>query len=194
MKHIEFSQLVDRFEGRLAAAENCRVDEHVAACRECSAAGRKLADLFAYTPPAATETVPQATTARILNIFKRKSEPQVTHEPARRGFASLIFDDWQMAVNERYSGIDTRQLLYKFREYDIDLRVDLAGDVASVSGQVFPETIGAVATLSSGDLTISRPLNDLGEFAFEPLPRGLYDLHISAGDHEIVIEQVPLVQ
>ena len=194
MKHIEFSQLVDRIEGKLAEAEISRVDGHLAVCGQCSSDQLKLADIFAYVAPAEAESVPQATTARILNIFQRRPAPAATSAPARRSIASLIFDDWQVAVNERFSGIDSHQLLYRVGESEIDLRIDLAGGNGQLSGQIFPEIAEATAELTLGETTVSTPLNTFGEFAFAPLPRGCYDLRIIAGDEVILIEQVPIQQ
>jgi hypothetical protein len=192
MKHIEFAQLVDRFEGKLPADENRQIDGHVRACGKCAAASRKLADLFAYSPPTATETVPQATTARILNIYQRTPAPISTPDPGRLGLASLIFDDWQMAVNERYSGIDSRQMLFRVGQFDIDLRIDLAGDNARLAGQLFPETADSTAEIASETHRLSVKLNEFGEFVFDLLPRGIYDLSFTVGDEKIVIEQIPV--
>lgn len=192
MKHIDFAQLVDSFEGKLTALEMARVDEHVTHCGECYSAHGKLAAIFSYTAPVETESVPQATTARILNIYQRKPVPQESPVPTLRGLASLIFDDWQMAVNERYSGIDSRQLLYKTGEYDIDLRIDLAGEKVVLGGQIFPELIGATAELTSSEQNLTAIVNEFGEFAFAPMDTGTYDLLITAGDIVITIEQVPL--
>ncbi len=194
MKHIDFAKLVERFEGSLRPEDVHLVDEHASKCGECSIAYRKLADLFAYTAPAESEDVPQATTARILNIYQRK--PAQENEPRleRRGLASLLFDDWQMAVNERYSGIESRQLLFQVNEYQVDLRIEFSGEFAMVTGQIFPAITNATAELIHSDRRITVGLSELGEFVFDAVPKGRYDLRIASADSEIILDQVPIQQ
>ena len=192
MKHIEFATLVDKLDGKLSADMERDIDLHVEACGSCETKYRKLAGVFAYSLPTETEQVSQATTARILNIYQRKPVPSEPAKPERRGFASLIFDDWQTALNERYSGLDSRQMLYRLGEFDIDLRIELVGDNCRLTGQLFPESAGATAEMYSADIRQIAELNEFGEFAFDLVPQGVYDIGITVGNHNFQIEQVSL--
>lgn len=193
MKHIEFSTLLEKFEGNLPEAESKAVESHIADCGDCRTAFNKLADLYAYTPDEAFEPVPQAATARILNIYQRKP---AAPEPEKKSWFSLdaiVFDDWKTALNERYSGIDSRQLLFSLGEYDLDLRIDLGGGKCTLSGQIFPEIDSAMLEAVSADTQSATQTNELGEFTFDPLPQGVYDIRISnAAGVELNIEKVPL--
>lgn len=192
MKHIEFANLIDKFEGRLSVEQETEITQHLSACGDCSAESAKLANFFAYASPDETYTVPQAVTARLLNIYQRR--PATAEAPAKRSILSglLVFDDWAMALNERYSGIDSRQLLYRVGEYDIDLRIDFAGEICSLAGQVLPEFPNAEITISTGEYTYSSKLNEFGEFAFETVPQGIYDITIASATDELVLETVAL--
>ncbi len=192
MKHLEFAKIIEKFEGRLTAADESDVAAHMDACGDCRAEFIKLSNFFAYTAMTGGEPVPQAVTARILNLYQRKpmlSGPVAAKTP---WLGSLIFDDWSMAVNERYSGLDTRQMLYRARDIDIDLRIELIGDKCHLTGQVFPEIAGAVAQIASPENIELANLNEFGEFVFDPVPQGVYDLKISAGLEELNLENIPL--
>lgn len=192
MKHIEFGELLDKFEGRLPVRETREIDSHLAVCVDCQSESATLTDFFAYVARDETEQVPQAVTARILNIYQRRPLPVelLSEKPFGTGF--LVFDDWAMALNERYSGLDSRQLLYRVGEYDIDLRIELSGDVCRLAGQVFPAITGAAVEISSSKLTSEVSINEFGEFLFEPVPQDDYDLLISYSSVKILLEKVPL--
>ncbi len=192
MKHIEFVRLVEKFERRLSDHETSEIDTHIAECSDCGIESARLADFFAYTDLKDLESVPQAVTARILNIYQRRPVPIETVAPEPGGLGFLIFDDWQMALNERYSGFDTRQMLYRIKGFDIDLRFELISDKCRLTGQLFPESIGATAEISSSNHTATTTLNKFGEFVFELVPQGVYDFRISVGKEDLCIEKVPL--
>lgn len=192
MKHIEFAKFVENFEGHLPADEEREIAAHVGQCRECETEFRKLADFFAYTELKDLEPVPQAVTARILNIYQRRPVPSETILPEPGGLGFLIFDDWAMALNERYSGFDSRQMLYRIKGFDIDLRIELIGDKCRLTGQLFPENVGATAEISSSNDTATTTLNEFGEFVFDLVPQGVYDFRISVGKEDLSIEKVPL--
>jgi|ERR1043166_4387937 hypothetical protein len=193
MKHIEIETLIRKFERQLAVTEEQEITSHLAGCGECRVEAAKLADFFTYAESHRTGEVPQAATARILNLYQRK--PPINQTEAKNGFsniASLIFDDWQMAVNERFSGSDTRQLLYRVGECEIDLRLELVGEMCRVSGQIFPECAGAEVEISSATHTAASTVNEFGEFTLDPIPQGNYDFRIRIDDEVLNIEKILL--
>ena len=192
MKHLEIETLIRKFEGQLAERDVCEIDGHLADCSECAAEAGNLADFFAYAEQHVTDWVPQAVTASLLNIYERKPVTVPAKQSICSRIASLIFDDWQVALNERYSGLDTRQLLYIAGDYEIDLRLELIGEACRLAGQIFPEGAGAVAEISSPSHTATAATNELGEFAFDPVPQGIYDLRISINSEVLSIPDAPL--
>jgi hypothetical protein len=192
LKHIDFSQLIDKFEKRLPEETELAIAEHNTVCDKCRVDLAKVAAFFEYVESPGSEPVPQAVTAHLLNIYQRRpsrTEPTGVRSP---GKAFLVFDDWAMAVNERFSGVDTRQLLFEIDEFTIDLRLELQGENCRVSGQLFPERAGATISLSSNDHSVSSLLSDLGEFAFDPILQADYDITLSIGSEELSIPKVPL--
>ncbi len=192
MKHLTFAVLVDRFEGRLADSDVESISSHVAECRACEADYRKLSEFFGYVNQKPTEEVPQAATANILNIFQRRPAVEKPRTSVLSKIGVLVFDDWTTALNERYAGMDSRQLLYRADGFDIDLRIEFVGEQCIVTGQVFPECPGAELTLCSERTSVKASLNEMGEFTFDPVETGDYSLRIKNNEVYLEIENIPL--
>lgn len=200
MKHLEFEKLVKNFEGLLSLAEEQEVSGHLKQCAECAASAEKLEKFFGYARTDKAGQVSQADTARLLNIFKPEKNVSETGAPGfgQRWLASLVFDDWQTALNERFSAAtDSRHLLYRVAEeqFEVDLRIHFAGGKCYLSGQVFPNCgpQGATAEIFSENEREKVSLNNYCEFVFPPLPEGLYDFRINSGGQIIEIEHLSLI-
>ena len=192
MKHLTFAVLVDRFEGRLADSDVESISSHVAECPACEADYRKLSEFFGYVNLTPTEEVPQAATANILNIFQRRPAVEKPRTSVLSKIGVLVFDDWTTALNERYAGMDSRQLLYRADGFDIDLRIEFVGEQCIVAGQVFPECTIAEVTLCSESSSVKGSLNEMGEFTFVPVVTGDYSLRIKNNEVDLVIDNIPL--
>jgi hypothetical protein len=215
MKHLEFEKLVDGFEGfRLPLDDEKRrreVSEHLRECEECAARAAKLEIFFRYVKADKNAEVSQADTAALLNIFKPKGKAAAAASgrgsKIKRLLASLMFDDWQMVLQERLNFSDSRQLLYRAGEFEVDLRLDFAvggngsGGSCQVSGQVFPDCGSSAVPAASAELYSAAAgatgekvfLNDCGEFVFPPLKEGIYNFRLSSGETTIEIENLSLV-
>lgn len=205
MKHLEFEQLVKRFEDFESQTDEEReVSEHLRACTECAARLRKLESFFAYVNADKNAKVSQADTAKLLNIFKPKKEVSAasrggsSSSKIKRLFASLIFDDWQTVVQERLAFSDSRHLLYRAGQFEIDLRLHFAGGSCQASGQVFPDCTSPAAPAASAELFSAETsakvfLNDCGEFVFPAVKEGIYNFRLNSGETTIEIENLSLV-
>ena len=195
MKHPEFEKLVKNFEGLLSLAEKQEVAEHLDGCSECAALGEKLENFFSYVNTSLYEPVPQADTARFLNIFQpKKNRSAESQSLSERLFANLIFDDWQMALNERYAATDTRHLLYRAERFEIDFRLNFFGGKCQVSGQIFPDCgTAATAEIYSEETSEKIFLNDYCEFVFPHLKEGIYNFRVTIENKILEIENLSLV-
>lgn len=192
MKHLTFEKLVDKFEGRLAAADADSILSHLKECSACHAEHRKLEDFFGYVSIRPSEEVPQAATANILNIYQRRPVVEIAKEGLLSKLGVLVFDDWTTALNERFAGMDSRQMLFNADGFDIDLRIEFVGESCVVTGQVFPDCPGAEITLSSQEASEKVTLNDMGEFSFVPVKTGEYSLRIRNDEVDLAINNIPL--
>jgi hypothetical protein len=194
MKHIEIETLINKFEGQLTADDERGIAAHLAECAECLVEEAKLGHFFSYAEKHVVGEVPQAVTARILNLYQRKPGVSETRANGFSKIASLIFDDWQMALNERYAGSETRQMLYRVGDFDVDLRLEFVGEMCRLTGQVFPRKVDAAVELASPEGKTTAKLNEFGEFAFDLVAGGDYDLNLLFADEVLSIGEIPLHQ
>jgi hypothetical protein len=196
MKHPEFEKLVKSFEGLLPMSEEQEISSHLRVCAACGAQARKLESFFGYVNSGKTEPVSQADTARLLNVFKpeRRISSAKGESFAGRLFANLVFDDWQTALSERFAVDDSRHLLYRAGEFEIDLRLHFADGKCLVSGQIFPDCgkLGN-AEIFSENASEKVFLNDYCEFVFLPVGEGIYNFRINSNGKLIEIENLSLI-
>jgi hypothetical protein len=192
-RHIEFEEIIKLAENDSASELSSAKANHLGSCAECSVQLRQLKNLFSLAPKEFPETVSQATTAHLLNIYRQpaaKTRKSLTNRLA----GLLIFDDWkpEFALNERLSFQDTRQLLYKAGDYTIDLRVHLADDRFLISGQIFPEAFAAVVRIYNAKISLETSLNEDGEFDFPPFDEGNFNLQIVTENETIELNDISL--
>jgi hypothetical protein len=197
-KHIKFEKLVSRAERILCENEVITQNEHLSVCADCSENLRKLENFLAYTSQnnLVESTPPQRTTANLLNVFQPKKNPTAKKSLAEKILGVLTFDDWlpEFAVNERLAYSDTRQMLFRASDFEIDLRLNFFGGKCQVSGQIFPD-----CNMSEGMIEISSEsvgekvfLNECCEFIFPFIEEGIYDLRLDLGLETIELTGVSL--
>jgi hypothetical protein len=194
MKHPPFAKLLNKFEDSLSEIESQEIAEHLAACAECNMQAQKLSNFVNYAESAKFESVPQNITANLLNTFQPARKPVQEQESiVKRLFASLVFDDWQTALNERYVYSDNRQMLYKAGDFEIDLRLSFSGDKCQVSGQIFPECFEGTIEIAAAGLSESTGFNESCEFSLPPVANGVYELRLKIDDKLIAIQDFSLM-
>jgi len=193
MKHIEFEALIQYLEGSFSAADSREISAHLKICPSCSDESKRLEDFFGYASSSQFESVPQAVTANLLNIYKPLRTAPKKVFSVRKLLANLVFDDWQTALNERFVLSDSRQMLYRAGHFDIDLRFNFAGEKCQVSGQVFPDCQNGSAEILSDSAREKVSLNQDCEFVFPPLKNGIYDLLIDIDGIVVEIRKISLL-
>ncbi len=188
LQHIKFEQLVHLAEAGLS---DKIADKHLAECAECRANLQKLQNFFAFAESHATETVPQAATAHLLNIYQL---PKQKTSFAKRLRGVLAFDDWlpEFAINERLAFSDTRQMLFRADGFEIDLRLNFANGKCQPSGQIFPDCKNGEIEIVTNNFTEKVAFNEYCEFVLPFVSEGIYDFKIRLKNAEIEINQISL--
>jgi hypothetical protein len=205
-----FATLVDFVDDRLTPAERADVERHLSGGCEACAAGAEWYRSFAAT--AATDRSfdpPEWVTRRAVQLFSEAREAAAAR--GVRGLlarlrAALVFDSFAPGAAEvapvRSGGAEARQLLYMAPLFDVDLLVAPSGGAPrlNVTGQVLPsadaefEGVGGLtAELErDGEVVAVAETSDFGEFTFEDVAPGVYDLRLGRDGREIVIQRAPI--
>jgi hypothetical protein len=202
-KRIAFSQLVEWVEGRLTEKEARAVEEQVAV-----ADGATLADVawlrrfVRATEDSLLESPPPEVRSTLISRFRAHAEGRRTPGLLKRVVATLTFDGGlRPAVGVRSAGTQgaRRQLVYSVDDLDVALNfLPRARDKNfDLDGQVLPRDdveLGSFSVQllqSESELGITAT-DDLGAFAFESIPSGVYEIILSTDRVEVSIAPVEL--
>ncbi|MEZ5307494.1 MAG: zf-HC2 domain-containing protein [Pyrinomonadaceae bacterium] len=191
MRNLEFRELLDYIEGVLPLEHAERVENHISQCNECKGIRPKIERFLSYAGEAPMAQAPQAVTARLLNVFRPARTEEVEAQDAPNFFEPLlVFDDWQMALSERRAGDSSRSLLYRSGEVEIDLRLEFVSGKCNVIGQIFGECADGFAEMVCGEQSYMTMIDENCEFAFQPVPFGIYKFRYQCGDVAIEIPDI----
>lgn len=200
---LTFVRLVDWIEGRLSQEEAAAVAEAVARADEETQATVAWLRAFAHARETVTlATPPQEVRDLLIRRFQAYARQRQQPHFLRRLVAALTFDSGtQVAM----AGIRTagtpatrRQLVFTSAAADIalDLEPRRPGDRLDLSGQVLPTeeeptrfTVQLLCGTSEVGITVT---DELGEFAFEDIPPGEYQIVVSSDRLEVLVGPVHL--
>jgi hypothetical protein len=202
-KRIAFSQLVEWVEGRLTEKEARAVEEQVAV-----ADGATLADVawlrkfLKATEDSVLQSPPPEVRSTLISRFMAHAEGRRTPGLLKRVVATLTFDGGlRPAVGVRSAGTQgaRRQLVYSADDLDVALNfLPRARDKNfDLDGQVLPRDDVELGSFSVQLLQSETELgitatDELGAFAFESIPSGVYEIIISTDRVEVSIAPVEL--
>jgi hypothetical protein len=202
-KRIAFSQLVEWVEGRLPEREARAVEEQVAV-----ADGETLADVawlrkfLRATEDSVLESPPLELRSTLITSFRAHAEGRRMPGLLKRVVATLTFDGGlRPAVGVRSAGTQgaRRQLVFSADDLDVALNVlPRARDKnVDLDGQVLPRDdveLGSFSVqLLQGETELGiTTTDDLGAFAFDSIPSGVYEIILSTEWVEVSIAPVEL--
>jgi hypothetical protein len=202
-KRIAFSQLVDWVEGRLPQKEAQAVEEQVAVADSSTLADVAwLRKFVRATEDSVLESPPPEVRSTLIARFRAHAEGRRTPGLLKRVVATLTFDGGlRPAVGVRSAGTQgaRRQLVYSVDDLDVALNfLPRARDKNfDLDGQVLPRDDVELGSFSVQLLQSETELgitatDDLGAFAFESIPSGVYEIILSTDRVEVSIAPVEL--
>ena len=202
-KRIAFSQLVDWVEGRLPQKEAQAVEEQVAVADRATLADVAwLRKFVRATEDSVLESPPPEVRSTLIARFRAHAEGRRTPGLLKRVVATLTFDSGlRPAVGVRSAGAQgaRRQLVYSADDLDVALNfLPRARDKNfDLDGQVLPRDDVELGSFSVQLLQSETELgitatDDLGAFAFESIPSGVYEIILSTDQVEVSIAPVEL--
>ena len=202
-KRIAFSQLVDWVEGRLPEKEAQAVEEQVEVADSATLADVAwLRKFVSATEDSVLESPPPEVRSTLIARFRARAGDRRTPDLLKRVVATLTFDGGlRPAVGARAAGMQgtRRQLVYSADDLDVALNfLPRARDKDfDLEGQVLPRDDVDLGSFSVQLLQSETELgitatDDLGAFAFESIPSGVYEIILSTDRVEVSIAPVEL--
>ena len=202
-ERLDFETLADWADGRLPEEEARAVEERLAGADEATRAEAEWLRTFSR---ASREVVlddpPAAQREELADVFEAYAEGRRQPGTLRRIAASLSFGGGLQplaGVRSAASQEAQGQLIYSTEVADIALnfrrrpqngRLDLDGQVFPNDGSE-PDAFG-VQILSGTEEVATTATDELGEFAFEGISPGEYQILVSSAEVEILISPVEL--
>ena len=202
-----FARLADWVEGRLSEQEARAVEEQVAAADSATRADAAWLRAFArISEDTVIAPLPPGVRDTLIERFEAYAEGKARPGFLERLVATLRFDsDLQPAPGLRAASAvgSPRQLVYSTAAADVAIDVAIIvrprtrDGLLDVYGQILPmesteSGIFGVQLLEGASEVATTATNDLGEFAFEAVSPGVYDVLASNDRVEIRIPHVAL--
>jgi hypothetical protein len=201
---LSFARLLDWVEGRLSEEETKIVDEQIDhASPEIQATVAWLRAFHQISEKTTLASPPPATHALLVQRFAAYARRQRTSTIRRQIVAMSLFDS---SFQPGFSGVRTasesiaqRQVFYTSEVADLALTMlpHSSDQNLAISGQVFPKSDIAVEQfhvhlLHNGDELSAVFADDLGEFSFEAVAPGVYELILNTESFDVLIAPVEL--
>jgi anti-sigma factor RsiW len=191
--HIPFRQLTDYAQGRLPLTQRMQIEAHVATCVTCSAKVARLKQLMGLQTDT-SDDAPLPLMTRVKKFFQDRAVRQSAASERRgRILAVCHFDSRQRtgSFGVRAGRPGTRQLLFSTGVSEIDLRIEPAGLLWAVSGQILGESVARGRVILESPLgTTQAHLNELSEFNLPSVEAGTYRLILNLENVEIEIDEL----
>ena len=200
---VEFARLLDWVEGRLSEQETRAVERQVAAAGSATRAdvawmrafARISEDIVIASPPSEVRDA-------LVDSFETYAEGKQQPGFLERLVATLTFDsNLQPASGLRAAGISEsqRQLVYSTDAADVTIvvRPRTRDGLLDVYGQILPKDtpdsgVFGVQLLRGASEVATTATNDLGEFTFEAVSPGVYEVLAGSDRVEIQLLEVEL--
>ena len=204
MKCPEFEQLLDYLDGRLADQSAQSVAVHLdEGCKPCAANRQWFERVRAIAASDDSLEPPLWVLQRALRLFDNQMARPRTLDRLGRLVATLIFDSLtpSTVAGVRLAQSSNRQLVYRADDYSIDLQIAAANPAAAdLMGQVLRQGEAGFQSVARLSLELIREkkiigatsTNAVGEFTFNGIECGNYELQVKAHEASIVIPQLPI--
>ena len=201
MTHLTYTILMDYIGNKISDTDRAEVEAHLLsdACRECSGKADRLRVVLdavikdrSYAPPASV-------LRKAVNIDLK--QPVSLAQPFLQMLAKLQFDSrLQLSPMQSRGVAKTRHMLFSTPQLDIDLEITPERGEHNLVGQILDseqadEPSQAFVSLKSetGEVLQGTETDSLGQFTFQQVPPGIYDLTFDLDSQEVFISSLELV-
>ncbi len=171
---------------------------HVKNCEQCRADITWLQWLVDFGSREGAYDPPSWAVSNAENVFRLKKPGLVTI--AKETVASLIYDSFNepLPIGVRRRDLPSRQALYQAGPVQLDLKIELGDEKGLIIGQIISDEDSfdvnglKIEIAQHGQVMGKSTTNALGEFIFEDLPKGNYELQVLLSDTMVKLPPLPL--
>ena len=182
-KHIPLSEMDDVLSG--ATTMDDAMKTHLSGCSNCRSEMRWLESLWGFGKKEQNAEPPDWAVSNAINVFQQERPNLVIF--AKETVAKLVYNSFREPLPDgvRQGELPTRQTLYQADGLQLDIKIQLSDEKGAIIGQVLGEDVAEtpqrlrVDLNQEGESVRSSETNDGGEFIFEDLPQGTYEILIS---------------
>ena len=194
--HIELSALYDVVRGGVGTDANTR--SHIETCEQCRSDVSWLQWLADFGGRENKYDPPTWALANSENVFKLKKPKLVTI--AKEIVANLVYDSFNepLPLGIRQRDLPARQALYQTEHVHLDLKIEAGDEKGAIIGQIVAhksdmDVSGLEIEITQDGCVIGKSrTNALGEFVFQDLPRGNYELQVAVSDTMVKLPPLPM--
>ena len=188
-EHLELQALYDFVTGVAGmAGMDANAHRHVEECEQCRTDAGWLRWLAAFGIREKQYDPPAWAAANAGNLFRLKKPGLVTI--AKEIVASLVYDSFNepLPLGVRQRDLPARQALYKTDSLQLDLKIEVGDEKGLIIGQIVADKSDVdiaglqIELTDKGEVISKSRTNALGEFVFEGLPNGNYELQVVLSD------------
>lgn len=180
--HVPWRRLVDRRDRRLSPRLAAAADEHLATgCAACAADVRAIDELVAAIASGAPDGPPSRAEQAAIGLYR--DTYLAFGAEADRVVGVLLLDDVAAAVSLRDAAAETRRLLWRVGDYEVDASLVSHAGGTDVLAQVVPggddpdaRVSGFVALRGERGVRARAAIAPDGRFTFRALVAGVYTL------------------
>ena len=199
MQHPTNQLLINYVEHQMPEAERALLEAHLSLpCPQCQAAVARIEDVLQAVQQDRTYAPPAAVLRKAFSVFRNQTK--VTEQSRKPLLARLLFDSrLQPSLAAVRGPLQNRQMLFRVGKVDIDLQITPENDERKLVGQILgsedarggPSAFVSL-TGKSGAVVQGAEADHLGQFAFQQVPSGTYDLVFDIQGQEIAITDLDL--
>ena len=186
LNHLELQVLYEFVSG--GAGMDASAWRHAEECEQCRSDIGWLRWLTEFARRESNYDPPGWAAANAGNLFRLKKPGVVTI--AREIIASLVYDSLNepLPLGVRKRDLPARQALYKTDGMQLDLKIEVGDENGLIIGQIVADQSGLdivglqIELTDKGEVIGKSRTNALGEFIFQGLPDGNYELQVVLSD------------
>lgn len=194
-KHIALPDLYDFVCGN--AGMDAQAHAHIEACEHCQADISWLRWMIGFGLREKEYQPPSRAAASAEKSFRLR-KPGIM-KVVREVVADLVLDTFNAPLQAGVRGdLHLRQALYRTDDIQLDLKIELGDETGVIIGQLVADKPDVAITnleielTQKGEVVGKSKTNALGEFVFQNLPKGNYELQVVLNDTMVKLPSFPL--